>query len=74
MTNLATQSHWHTQPEAVALFERAYAICGHDDSGFPYDIEAELEALCDFDIETGGECVVSAWEKYCAERDARVAA
>ncbi|MES2782992.1 MAG: hypothetical protein V4657_09365 [Pseudomonadota bacterium] len=62
---------WHTQPEAIALFDKAWAICGNDDSiGFPFDIEAELEALCDFAYLDGGECPVSAWDKYCAGRDA----
>ncbi len=63
-------NQWNSQPEAIALFERAYAICGHDDSAFPFDIEAELEKLCDFAYLDGGDCVVTAWEKYCAEREA----
>lgn len=68
---MPTPNNWHTQPAAVALFDAAWAICGHDDSiDFPYDIEAELDDLCDQSWLDGGEDVVTAWDKYCAGRDA----
>lgn len=61
MPTLSTD--WHTQPEAIALFARAYAVCGDGAAQFPYDIEAQLEVLAD------GEDVIAAWDRYCAMRE-----
>ncbi len=59
-----SQTDWHTTPQTIALFGRAYEVCGDGNSDFPYDIEAELNDL-------GGEDAwVNAWDAYCAERDA----
>ena len=59
---------WSKTPAAIALFEAAYA--GYLASNrahweFPYSIEADLAELCDPD-----DCVVAAWNRYCAMREA----
>jgi hypothetical protein len=66
-----TELNWHKAPEAVALFDKAWDICGADNSvDFPYDIEAELDALCDeaYLIDSAAHCTVSAWDAYVAEQ------
>jgi len=64
--------NWHKSPEAIALFDKAWDICGTDNSvDFPYDIEAELDALCDEAyLIDGAHCTVSAWDAYVSERKA----
>lgn len=62
--------NWHKTPEAIALFDKAWDICGADNSDFPYDIEAELDALCDeaYLIDSTAHCTISAWDAYVAEK------
>ncbi|MES2781911.1 MAG: hypothetical protein V4657_03880 [Pseudomonadota bacterium] len=59
-----SQTDWHTTPQTIALFGRAYEACGDGNSDFPYDIEAELNDL-------GGEDAwMNAWDAYVEQRDA----
>lgn len=60
-------TQWQTTPAAIALFDAAWLATANG-GDFPYDIEAQLEALAD------GDCVISAWDQYCAEREAENAA
>lgn len=65
---------WHTHPAALALFDAAYAICHDGLVDFPFSTEAALEALRS-DAWVSGmddddlESVISAWDKYCGNRD-----
>ena len=66
---MANSFNWHRQPEVIALFGKAYAICGNNSAAdFPYDIEAELELLCDGAWHEGGLGHIGAWDIYLAER------
>lgn len=73
-------NNWPTTPEAIALFDKAYAQCAAvgfaDDWFFPYDIEADLEDICDQAYLEDGECVPTAWHNYYVARQAaeRIAA
>lgn len=57
---------WHTQPAATDLFAQAHAdmLSSGPSWEFPYSLEAELEALCDFAYLDGGEDPVTAWDLY----------
>lgn len=66
------QNAWHTSPEAIALFDKAYADYLASDPAhweFPHDIEADLEVICDKAYLDDGECPVSAWVNYCIARE-----
>ncbi|MES2783803.1 MAG: hypothetical protein V4657_13495 [Pseudomonadota bacterium] len=54
-----SQDAWHTQPEAIALFEQAFVICGDGVPDFPHNIEAQLDALC------GEHEWLQSWDAYC---------
>ena len=58
-------TQWQTTPDAIALFDAAW-LATADGADFPETIEAQLEALAD------GDCVISCWDAYCAEREAVV--
>ena len=63
-------TQWQNTPEALALFDQAYA--GYLASNkahweFPHSIEADLAELCDPD---GDLDVIGAWDAYFAMREA----
>jgi hypothetical protein len=65
--------NWHKQPDAIALFDKAWAIVeDNPNADFPFDIDDELEALCDEAWLSGGMCVVTAWDAYCADKEGRI--
>ena len=69
--NLTDQ--WQHAPEAIALFDKAYsqyAATGFaSDWFFPYNLEADLNDICDYAYLEDGECVETSWHQYCTARE-----
>ncbi len=66
-------TQWQNSPAAIALFDRAYADMLADGSAnwqFPYAVEADLTDLCNHAYDDGGDCPISAWDKYVTAREA----
>ena len=64
---------WQNTPQAISLFETAYADYAASDGAhweFPAHIEADLNDICDFAYLEDGECPESAWHQYCTAREA----
>ena len=63
---------WQTSPAAIALFETAYADYAASDRAhwqFPFNLEADLEEICDQAYLDDGECVSTAWHQYATARE-----